>query len=110
MAQNDLNELQEKIQFYETILDNIHNGVMITDPEWGRSSSEEKRFEIVFIKSLPTSLCPPGQRPLWVGDQREEKSFPCLRLPAGRQGRQVCNQRAPIIFSELSNFFLDKEF
>jgi len=22
------------------------------------------------------SLCPPGQRPLWVGDQREEKTFP----------------------------------
>jgi PAS domain S-box-containing protein len=33
MAQNDLNELQGKIQFYETILDNIHNGVMITDPD-----------------------------------------------------------------------------
>jgi len=26
----------------------------------------------IFVKSLPTSLCPPGQRPLWVGDQREE--------------------------------------
>ena len=33
MAQNDLNELQGKIRFYETILDNIHNGVMITDPD-----------------------------------------------------------------------------
>src|SRR4030043_1880066 len=33
MAQNDLNELQGKIRFYETVLDNIHNGVMITDPD-----------------------------------------------------------------------------
>src|SRR4030066_543686 len=33
MESKDLNELQEKIRFYETILDNIHNGVMITDPE-----------------------------------------------------------------------------
>src|SRR4030042_5610155 len=33
MAQNDFNELQGKILFYETILDNIDNGVMITDPE-----------------------------------------------------------------------------
>ena len=33
MAKNHVNELQEKIHFYETILDNIHNGVMITDPE-----------------------------------------------------------------------------
>ena len=29
----DVNGLQEKIRFYETILDNIYNGVMITDPE-----------------------------------------------------------------------------
>ncbi len=28
-----VSELQKKIQFYETILDNIHNGVMITDAE-----------------------------------------------------------------------------
>jgi hypothetical protein len=28
------------------------------------------------VKSLPASLCPPGQRPLWVGDQREEKGYP----------------------------------
>jgi PAS domain S-box-containing protein len=33
MVKNDVNELQGKIRFYETILDNIHNGVMITDPE-----------------------------------------------------------------------------
>jgi PAS domain S-box-containing protein len=33
MARNHVSELQEKIHFYETILDNIHNGVMITDPE-----------------------------------------------------------------------------
>jgi PAS domain S-box-containing protein len=32
MAGNDMSELQEKILFYETILDNIYNGVMITDP------------------------------------------------------------------------------
>jgi len=33
MESKDLNELKEKISFYETILDNIYNGVMITDPE-----------------------------------------------------------------------------
>jgi PAS domain S-box-containing protein len=33
MSSIDVNELQEKIRFYETILDNIYNGVMITDPE-----------------------------------------------------------------------------
>ncbi len=33
MEFKDLNGLQEKIRFYETILDNIYNGVMITDPE-----------------------------------------------------------------------------
>jgi len=33
MESKDLNELKEKIFFYETILDNIYNGVMITDPE-----------------------------------------------------------------------------
>jgi PAS domain S-box-containing protein len=32
MAGNDINELKEKIRFYEAILDNIYNGVMITDP------------------------------------------------------------------------------
>ncbi len=25
--------LQEKVRFYETVLDNIYNGVMITDPD-----------------------------------------------------------------------------
>jgi PAS domain S-box-containing protein len=33
MAGNVVSGLQEKIRFYETILDNIYNGVMITDPE-----------------------------------------------------------------------------
>jgi PAS domain S-box-containing protein len=33
MSSDDVNELQEKIRFYETILDNIYNGVMITDPD-----------------------------------------------------------------------------
>ncbi len=33
MVQNDVNDVQEKIRLYETILDNIHNGVMITDPK-----------------------------------------------------------------------------
>ena len=33
MSSNEVNELQEKIRFYETILDNIYNGVMITDPD-----------------------------------------------------------------------------
>jgi PAS domain S-box-containing protein len=32
MSGNTVNELHEKIRFYETILDNIYNGVMITDP------------------------------------------------------------------------------
>jgi PAS domain S-box-containing protein len=32
MSPTDVNELKEKIRFYETILDNIYNGVMITDP------------------------------------------------------------------------------
>jgi len=33
MESKDLIELKGKIHFYETILDNIYNGVMITDPE-----------------------------------------------------------------------------
>ena len=33
MNSYDMNELQEKVYFYETILDNIYNGVMITDPK-----------------------------------------------------------------------------
>lgn len=33
MSGNTMNGLHEKIRFYETILDNIYNGVMITDPE-----------------------------------------------------------------------------
>jgi PAS domain S-box-containing protein len=33
MESQDLIELKGKIHFYETILDNIYNGVMITDPE-----------------------------------------------------------------------------
>jgi PAS domain S-box-containing protein len=33
MSSNEVNVLQEKIRFYETILDNIYNGVMITDPD-----------------------------------------------------------------------------
>ena len=32
MESKDLNELLEKCQFYEAVLDIIHNGVMITDP------------------------------------------------------------------------------
>jgi hypothetical protein len=26
----------------------------------------------LLLKFLPTSLCPPGQRPSWAGGQREE--------------------------------------
>ncbi len=33
MDPEKINELQEKVQFYETVLDNIYNGVMITDAE-----------------------------------------------------------------------------
>jgi len=33
MNSNDTRELQEKLQFYEAVLDNIYNGVIITDPE-----------------------------------------------------------------------------
>ena len=33
MESEDLIELKRKIHFYETILDNIYNGVMITDPD-----------------------------------------------------------------------------
>ncbi len=33
MDPKDLKELKEKIHFYEMILDNIYNGVMITDPQ-----------------------------------------------------------------------------
>lgn len=33
MEPRNFNELLEKVRFYETILDNIHNGVMITDRE-----------------------------------------------------------------------------
>lgn len=33
MDSNNYNELQKKIEFYEAVLNNIHNGVVITDPE-----------------------------------------------------------------------------
>lgn len=33
MNSDEVKELREKIRFYETILDNIYNGVMITDPD-----------------------------------------------------------------------------
>ncbi len=33
MESREINELQEKVKFYEAILDNIYNGVMITDRE-----------------------------------------------------------------------------
>ena len=33
MESKEINELREKVAFYEAILDNIHNGVMITDPD-----------------------------------------------------------------------------
>lgn len=33
MEPQDLSGFQERVRFYETILDNIYNGVMITDPE-----------------------------------------------------------------------------
>jgi len=33
MESKDANQLQERVRFYETILDNIYNGVMITDPD-----------------------------------------------------------------------------
>lgn len=33
METRGLKDLEEKVRFYEAILDNIHNGVMITDPE-----------------------------------------------------------------------------
>ncbi len=32
MNSDEVKELKEKIRFYETVLDNIYNGVMITDP------------------------------------------------------------------------------
>jgi hypothetical protein len=40
MSSNEVNELQEKIRFYETILDNIYNGVMITEINGKFSPSE----------------------------------------------------------------------
>jgi PAS domain S-box-containing protein len=33
MDREKKDELQEKIQFYENVLDNIYNGVMITDTD-----------------------------------------------------------------------------
>ena len=33
MDSEEIKELQEKVHFYETILDNIHNGVLITDKD-----------------------------------------------------------------------------
>lgn len=33
METREIDELRGKIRFYEAILDNIHNGIMITDPE-----------------------------------------------------------------------------
>ena len=33
MESNNFNELQKKIEFYEAVLNNIHNGVVITDPD-----------------------------------------------------------------------------
>ncbi len=33
MDSKEINELREKVAFYEAILDSIHNGVMITDPD-----------------------------------------------------------------------------
>jgi PAS domain S-box-containing protein len=33
MENKGLDTLREKIRFYETVLDNIYNGVMITDPD-----------------------------------------------------------------------------
>jgi transcriptional regulator with PAS, ATPase and Fis domain len=33
MDTKEVEALQEKIRFYEAVLDNIYNGVMITDPE-----------------------------------------------------------------------------
>ncbi len=33
MPSGTIKEYQEKIEFYELVLDNIRNGVMITDPD-----------------------------------------------------------------------------
>ena len=33
MDTNELEALQKKVRFYETVLDNIYNGVIITDPD-----------------------------------------------------------------------------
>ncbi len=33
MEFKEVHDLQKKIEFYEAILDNIYNGVMITDPD-----------------------------------------------------------------------------
>ena len=33
MDDHEIDALREKIRFYETVLDNIYNGVIITDPE-----------------------------------------------------------------------------
>jgi len=38
----------------------------------------------LIIKSLLTSLCPPGQRPLWVGDQREAPPSRAALLTSSR--------------------------
>jgi hypothetical protein len=56
MESEDIHELQEKIQFYEAILDNIHNGVMITDP---------KEKTILLIKPCP-SMSPFSGEPLQI--------------------------------------------
>ena len=38
----------------------------------GGSKMLKNYIENNFLKSLPTSLCPPGQRPSWAGGKREE--------------------------------------
>jgi transcriptional regulator with PAS, ATPase and Fis domain len=50
MSSNEVNVLQEKIHFYETILDNIYNGVMITDP-YGKVIFFSLRNEILNERS-----------------------------------------------------------
>jgi PAS domain S-box-containing protein len=97
MPANKIKELQQKIEFFERILDNIRNGVMITDPE-GRI--------IFFSEAYGNFLGIDPQKTLGKNCQEvvensrmhivAETGIPEINQPHRVKGKDMVVQRIPI--------------
>jgi transcriptional regulator with PAS, ATPase and Fis domain len=97
MESKDLIELEEKIHFYETILDNIYNGVMITDPD-GKIIFFSKTYGI-FLGIDPQGAIGKNCTEVIENTRMDivaKTKIPEVNLPHRIMGQDMVVQRIPI--------------